>query len=107
MHAPQPAPRARVAVPAVPAHDLLIRDRVQAVAAVHPPQQRMLRTDVLRAPEPVGVPAPQVVANLEEIAPALADRAVVDALVGIVARVGRGLDEAPAAEIELARREHD
>src|SRR5439155_23063619 len=47
MHAHEPVPRAGETVPAVPAHDLLVGDRVQAIASVQPPQQRVLRANVL------------------------------------------------------------
>src|SRR5512144_219250 len=66
---------------AVPAHDPLVRDRIEPRASERAPHQGVLRADVLRAPEPVGVPAPEVVARGEPVLGALADRAVVDALV--------------------------
>ena len=106
MHTGEPVQRARDAVPAVPAHDLLVGDRVQPLAPVQPPQQRVLCADVLRAPEPVGVPPPQVIVHAHEIAGAIADRAVIDLLEGVVAQVRGCLDEGPAHDVELARREH-
>src|SRR5262249_12830220 len=58
MPASELEPRARVPAAAVPPHDALVMTRPQAFAAVEAAQDRVLRADVLRAPEPVGVPAP-------------------------------------------------
>src|SRR5207302_11190844 len=105
MHAGEPVPRTRQAPAAVPAHHLLVEDRVEPLAAVEPAQQRMLRADVFRAPEPVGVPAPEIIADGQIVARAFADRAVVDPFVGVVTGIRRAVDEGPPGEIELAGRE--
>src|SRR5687768_16328680 len=50
---------------AVPAHDLRIGFRAQSGAPINAPHQWILSKYILRAPEPVGVPAPQVVVDLD------------------------------------------
>src|SRR5690606_30992607 len=63
----------REAEAAVPAHDLRVGARAEPLLAVKPADERMLGEDVLRAPEPVGVPAPQVVVGGEVVLLALRD----------------------------------
>src|SRR5204863_1736990 len=91
---------------AVPAHDLRIGARSQALLSIEAPDQWLLGEYVLRAPEPVGVPAPDVVVHREVVLALLGDRAVVDALVGVVARIGCRVGEAAEGDVHLARREH-
>src|SRR5205823_12990654 len=91
---------------AVPAHDLRVGARAQTPAAIEPADERVLRKYVFRAPEPIGVPAPDVVVDGEIVLALLADRAVVDVLVRVIARIGRTRREAAEREVHLARREH-
>src|SRR5208282_2071407 len=105
--AARPARGASHAPAAVPAHDLLIGDRVQPLAVVEPSQQRMLRAEVLRAPEPVGVPAPQIIVHAQAVAAAFADRTVVNLLEGVITGVVGAGDEGTARQVELTRCEHD
>src|SRR5438067_4156756 len=74
---------------AIPAHDLGVGARAEAASAIEAADERVLREHVLRAPEPVRVPAPDVVAHRQVVLALLADRAVVDARVGVIARVRR------------------
>src|SRR6185503_1076413 len=95
VQAEQPLDFLRRADAAVPAHDPGVGLRAEPRFPIDElPQKRVLREHVLRAPEPVGVPAPQIVLHREVVLPLLGDRAVVDALVRVVARVRRGLAEA-------------
>src|SRR5207344_3084853 len=55
---PQPVEARGESMAAGPSHDALIGPRAETAAPVEPAQQWILRTDVFRAPEPVGVPAP-------------------------------------------------
>ena len=91
---------------AIPAHDLGVGARAQPLSPIEAADERVLREHVLRAPEPIRVPAPDVVAHRQVVLALLADRAVVDALVGVIARVGRAGGEAPERQVHLARREH-
>lgn len=68
---------------------------------------RLLHAEGPRAPEPVGVPAPQVVADGQPVAAAVPDRLVVDAHAGVVGGVGRAVGEAADREVHLARAEED
>ena len=90
---------------AVPAHHALIEARAQPFAPQHSSQQRVLRAEILRAPEPVRVPPPQIVAGGEVVLLPVAQRAVVDVLERVVAGVGRLRDEAGGAEHEVVGRE--
>src|SRR5207302_11212590 len=56
--APQPVPRLCHAPSRVPAHQPLVCSRAQSPASEYASQQRILRADVLRTPEPIGIPAP-------------------------------------------------
>jgi hypothetical protein len=69
--------------------------------------RRVLHEEYARAPEPVGVPAPDVIECGEVVLLPLADRAVVDVHEGVVARVGRLVGEFADDQIHLVRREHD
>ena len=91
---------------AIPAHDLGVGARAQPLSPIEAADERVLREHVLRAPEPVGVPAPDVVAHRQVVLALFADRAVVDALVGVIAGVRRGGGEAPERQVHLARREY-
>ena len=105
MHAAQPVPGATHANAAVPAHDALIRDRVEPLPSQKTAHERVLRADVLRAPEPVGVPAPQVIAGAQKVGRALADRPVIEVQVRVIAGVRGGVGKAAEREVELVRRE--
>src|SRR5204863_1485713 len=86
-----PAPRADAAVPA---NDFCVGARSQALFPVDSSYQGMLRENVLRAPEPVGVPAPQIVVHREVVLAFSAYGLVVNLLVRVIAGVGRGIGEA-------------
>src|SRR5256885_9118440 len=92
---------ARDADAAIPAHDLGVGARAQPLSPIEAADERVLREHVLRAPEPVRVPAPDVVAHRQGVLALLADRAVVDALVGGIARVRPAGGEAPDAKVHL------
>ncbi len=77
LEAPVEAEQAVVDVGAAPA------------ARPDPAHHRVLGPEGARAPEPVGVPAPQVVLDGEQVALAVLQRAVEDLLTGVVAGVGR------------------
>ena len=91
---------------AVPAHDALVEARTQALTAQETPQQRMLSTEILRAPEPIGVPAPQIVFGGQIVLFKLAQRAVVDLLERIVAHLRCRGHEPRRAENEVVGRKH-
>src|SRR5947209_9386001 len=61
----------------------------------------MLRENVLRAPEPVGVPAPQVVVYREVVLALSAYGLVVDVFVRVIAGVGRGIGEGSQGDEKL------
>src|SRR5215470_2320266 len=86
---------------AVPAHDLRVRARAEPLASVETAYERVLREQILRAPEPVGVPAPDVVVHREVVLALLGDRAVVDVLVGVIAGVWRRIGEAAERDVHL------
>src|SRR5690625_7502844 len=67
----------------------------------------MLRAECARAPEPVGVPAPQVVVDAERVGRLVLDRAVVDLLTRVVAGVRRVVAEGRDGEVHLVRGEDD
>src|SRR5690606_134001 len=97
----------RHAGPAVPAHDFRIGARAEPrLAADEPPDERVLREDVLGAPEPVGVPAPQVILDGEVVLALLADGPVVDVLERVVARIGCGFREMTQGDVHLPGPEH-
>ena len=77
------------------------------LAAEQPAHERLLRKHILRAPEPIGVPAPQKIAYGEEIVRALANRTVVDPLERVVAGVRGRVDEPGEGQVELVTRKHD
>ena len=93
---------------AVPGDDLPVDVTAQLVLRPEAPDERLLRAEGTRAPEPVGVPAPDVVVDGEQVFPLARDRAVVDVHAGVVARghraaVGHHLAE---REVLLGCREH-
>src|ERR1035438_4153682 len=66
-----------------------------------PPDHRLLHTEGARAPEPVGIPPPQVVPDGEKILLVAPDRFVVDLLAGVIAAPRRDVAERPDREVEL------
>ena len=105
--APQPVPRLHHAPSRVPAHEPLVRSRAKPPASEQAPKQRILRTDVLRAPEPIGVPAPNEIVRRQVIELALLERTIINPLVRVIARVRRRVGEAADVHIELVRPEYD
>ena len=91
----------RQADPIVPAHDLLIGNRVQPAPPEQQPHRQVLYENVFRAPEPVGIPAPDVVTHTEEVLLALADRAKVHLEPGVIAGVGGVVDAAAERQVHL------
>ena len=90
--------------------DPLIDIRALEPSRPQPSHQRLLHPERPRAPEPVGVPAPQEVAHGEHIGAPLADRAVEDPLSRIVARRFGGIEsllETPQREVCRVPREDD
>ena len=97
-------------VPPFEAHELPVRAAASVASRPEATDQRLLRTERGRAPEPVRVPAPQVVVDGQAIvgrAVVVLDRAVEDLLAGVVAdRSGcRGLHA--HAEVALVGAEDD
>src|SRR5256885_10028841 len=88
---------------AVPAHDLRVVARTEPLPAEHESSEKpVLREDILGAPEPVGIPAPEVVVDAEIVFALLGDRAVIDFLVRVVARIRRLVDESAQRNKKLA-----
>src|SRR5699024_9508129 len=97
--------------------DLPVRRRPEQLLRPEAPDARVLHTERPRAPEPVGVPAPEVVADREPVAldgpggAAVLEGAVVDRLlVGHAAVVGDGaglVGAPPQAEVRLVCGEDD
>ena len=87
--------------PVVPAHDLLIGDGVQQPTAEDEAHGQVLHVEILRAPEPIRVPAPEIVTDGEIVLTAPLDGAVVDLQPGVVARVGCGIRETPESQVHL------
>ncbi len=77
-------------VPVLERDDLPVDVRAEPALGPQPPHQRLLGAERARAPEPVGVPPPQVVAHGEQVALALLQRAVEDLLTRVVAGAGAG-----------------
>src|SRR5690606_31889625 len=82
--------------------DLPVEVTAQPLPRPDPAQRRDLRAERPGAPEPVGVPAPQIVPDGEHAARPVLDRAVVDLLAGVVARLRLSLDLVrPATERQV------
>src|SRR5205809_4022691 len=79
--APQPAPHLCHAPSRVPTHQPLIRSRAKPPASEHAAKQRILRADVLRAPEPIGVPTPDEIVRRQVIKLAFLERSIINPLV--------------------------
>jgi hypothetical protein len=88
------------------AHPARVGARIQPLRPEQPAHQRVVGAEVARAPEPVGVPAPQVVRRGQVVVAARPQGLPVDVLVAVVAAPGRVADEAADAEHLLAAREH-
>src|SRR4051812_35363008 len=58
----------------IPSHDLRVRARAEPLPSVDTANERVLRKNVLRAPEPVGVPAPDVIVDRQPVFGLLRDR---------------------------------
>src|SRR5208283_3987509 len=71
------------------------------------PDEGLLHAERPRAPEPVGIPSPQVVADGEEVLRRAAYRGVVDVPAGVVAPPGRDIAEGPDGQVELTGAERD
>ena len=90
--------------------DLPVDVAAQLALRPEPADHRLLRTERPRAPEPVGVPPPQVVVDGQDVPLALLQRPVEDLLSGVVARMRLSHNEVrPAAErqVDLVVGEHD
>ena len=93
-------------VPAVEGHDAAVDVRPAVAARPEPADHRVLHAQRARAPEPVGVPAPQVVADGQVVDGPLLLGAVEDLLAGVVARGDAGrqrVDELPGGQVLLPR----
>ena len=66
-----------------------------------------LRVQQSRAPEPIGVPPPDVVERREVVALALAYRSIIDVFEGVIAGVRGFVDKSADVEIEFAGAEYD
>ncbi len=95
------------AVAPVQRGELVVHVGSPVAARPQPADQRSLHAEASRAPEPVGVPPPQVVADGKEILLVPPDRLVVDLLPGVIAAPGRDVAERPDGQVQLARRERD
>ena len=97
--------RAGQAVAAVQGDQLPVHVGAPVAARPQPSDQGFLHSEGPRAPEPVGVPAPQVVADGEEVLLVPPDRLVVDLLAGVVAAPRGHVAERADGEVELVGRE--
>ena len=103
-----PAPgvqRGGQAVPAVEGHQPAVGVRAAVPARPGAADHRVLHPERPRAPEPVGIPAPEVVADREEVLLRAADRLVVDALPGVVAEPRRHVAERADGQVHLVEAE--
>ena len=66
-----------------------------------PADERVLHAEGARAPEPVGVPPPQVVLDGEEVLALLAQRLVVNAAAGVIALPRRLVAESADGKVQL------
>ena len=104
--APAPGVQRRgQAVPAVEGDQPAVGVRAAVPARPGAADHRVLHPERPRAPEPVGVPAPQVVADGEEVLLRAADRLVVDALPGVVAEPRRHVAERADGQVHLVEAE--
>ena len=91
--------------------ELPVDAAAQPAPGPQPAHGRVLRAEGPRAPEPVGVPAPQVVEGGEPVAlrrgGIVLDGPVVDLPARVVARRARLLAAGPEHEVRLGGREHD
>jgi hypothetical protein len=108
------ATRARVepahdAEPGVEAHQPVVDVGAAPAPRPQPPYPRVVQSERAGAPEPVGVPAPQVVVAAEHVGLALPDALEVDLLARVVAgaHAGLGLRPAGQGQVGLAGSEHD
>ena len=104
----QPPPgvhRVGEAVTLVEGDELAVHVRAPVPARPHPADHRPLDAEGPGAPEPVGIPAPQVVADGQEVLLVPPDRLVVDLLAGVVAAPWRDVAESPDGEVQLVGRE--
>ena len=88
-------------IAAIQGDQLAVDIRAPVTTRPHPPDQRFLYSEGSRAPEPVGVPAPQVVADGQEVLLVPPDRFVVDLLPGVVAAPRRHGAERPDGEVKI------
>src|SRR5699024_9393350 len=94
---------------AVPADDLPVEAGAQQVAGPHAADRRVLATEGAASPEPVHVPAPQVVANAQPVAEyafGVLNRAVVDPVAGVIAGRARFVGLPSEHEVALLQAEH-
>ena len=102
---PLPRQRAAQAVAAVQGDQLPVHVRAPVAPRPQPPDHWLLHSEWPRAPEPVGVPAPQVVADGEEVFLVPPDRLVVDLLAGVIAAPRGHVAVRADGEVKLVGRE--
>jgi hypothetical protein len=92
-----------------PVDRFFVERRVQVLAPQQPADERILRVQQSRAPEPIGVPPPDVVERREVVALALAYRSIMDVFEGVILIAGvRGfVDKSADVEVEFAGAEYD
>jgi hypothetical protein len=82
--------------------ELAVDVRAPVLARPEPADRLVLQAEGTRTPEPVGVPAPDVVLDREEILAAALQRLVVDLLAGVVTDPGRLVAERANAQVQLS-----
>ena len=107
MNSEQPPPDLPQSNARFPVDGFFVEGRVQVLAPQQPADDRILRVQQSRAPEPVGIPPPDVVERREVVALALAYRSIIDVFKGVIADVRGFVDKSADVEVEFAGAEYD
>src|ERR1700722_11432190 len=91
---------------AVEGDELTVHVRAAVAAGPGPADERPLHSERPRAPEPVGVPAPQVVPDGQEVLAGAAHGLVVDLRTGVVTKPGCLRAEGADGQVQLVQAEH-
>ena len=89
----------------IPAHDFLVGDRIQMAPPHEQAHWQVLHEKMLRTPEPVGIPAPDVIAHLEEILASLTNRTVINLQPTVIVCIRRFIAKPALRQVHLVTAE--